>query len=100
MVSTEMRVIPQADEDVRQIFYAMNHCQTMNPDPNQSANSDSETDGENSLSVYRIVLTFLFKRIVFKDLMDAGGDESDDAAHGEMQNLDLNGDEDDQFLDD
>ena len=38
-------------------------------------------------------------RLVSEDFMEAEGDDSDDAGHGEMRNLHLN-DDPDQFADD
>lgn len=38
--------------------------------------------------------------LVSEDFMEAEGDESDDAGHGEMRNLNLNDDAADQFADD
>lgn len=73
-VATEIHIIPQDLNDINQIFYAMNHCQEMNPDPN--ADSMSEEG----------------------DFMEAEGDEDDsDGGEGEMRNLHLN---DNQFADD
>lgn len=43
VVATEIHIIPQDENEINQIFYSMNHCQTMNPDPNESV---SEEDGE------------------------------------------------------
>lgn len=45
MVATEIHIIPQDENDINQIYYAMNHCQTMNPDPDESISED-EADGE------------------------------------------------------
>lgn len=44
-MATEIHIIPQDENEINQIFYSMNHCQTMNPDPNESV---SEEDGEHS----------------------------------------------------
>lgn len=45
VVATEIHIIPQDENDINQIYYAMNHCQTMNPDPDESISED-EADGE------------------------------------------------------
>lgn len=76
-VATEINIIPQDENDINQIYYAMTHCQTMNPDPNDSI---SEEDDEGD-----------------EDFMEEEGDESDDAG---MRNLHLNDDDDQQFADD
>lgn len=77
VVATELHVIPQDHNDINQMYYAMNHCQEMNPDPNDSI-SEEENDGE------------------FMDDADAS---DDDAGHGDMRNLNLN-DDPERFADD
>lgn len=44
VVATEIHIIPQDENDINQIYYAMNHCQTMNPDPDESISED-DADG-------------------------------------------------------
>lgn len=41
-VATELHIIPQDENDINQIYYAMTHCQTMNPDPNDDCISEDE----------------------------------------------------------
>lgn len=103
VVATEIHIIPQDENDINQIYYAMNHCQTMNPDPDESI---SEDDADGEYSILLLVCCLYCTRVlnlydlVSEDFMEAEGDESDDAGHGEMRNLNLNDDAADQFADD
>lgn len=83
MEATEIHIIPQDENDINQIYYAMNHCQTLNPDPNESLSDEDGKDLRAASSGYDNIS-------LAEDFMEAEGDESDDGAQGDMRNLHLN----------
>lgn len=54
--TTELHIVTQDANDINQIYYAMNHCQTMNPDPNDSV---SDEDGECCDQIYFPSITII-----------------------------------------
>lgn len=73
---TEIHIVPQDSNTINQIFYAMNHCQSLHPDPNDSISEEDE------------------------DFMEAEGDnESDDNGQGGIRNINLDDENEDQFAD-
>lgn len=98
--TTEIYIIPQDENDINHIYYAMNHCQTLNPDPDESISADDE-DGNLDWNNSKTARNLYVIHFVSEDFMEAEPDESDeDAGHGEMRNLHLNDNEDEQFADD